>query len=1112
MITTKAVTLCVLFLGLLGLVSGFQYTLLTQNNFDQGSYSDTTYNTSALAVQLSSLNLTGNYTSQIFDGFDTSQWTSIALNQTLPLEPLLIVVDSQDDIWKSYDGVNWALITDDYNAGDGGNDAQFVFMDYRNQFYAIEDDDDVWVSTNRGLNWTKVNDDYNSGEGQHVVRAAADYNNNLYLIEGDEDVWKSTDDGLNWTKVNGSDFNGGNGNPAGLVVNSSNTLIVVDNSEDVWASTDGTVWRFIANDLNGAEGSDVDYLMIDSRDYIYAIEDDDDIWRSIDAGFNWIKIRTDYNGEGQHVTRATIDSDNIFYIIESDEDVWKSTDDGLNWTKVNGSGFNGGNGNPAGLFSFNSTTNTSLQARSCSLPDCSDSLFTNTGLNLNFNSNRYFQFFITMTADDQEFTPSLFELTLDYIDVGYPNVSTAFPQNGTFSVNDSVSLNATVFDGRAVDTVLANLTFPNGTSEFLTLLNTSTYFYEINYIPLDGGDYIFTILVNDTSNNLNDTLSGQFYVTSVDTTHPSVELGQCSPNPSILGQNIICTATVTDDLQIDLVLVNVTSFTGTSFQPSVTNVSDVYSFTMNTSSLGAGTSTFLWTANDTSNNINDTTSGTFDVQPPNDLDGPEIFPDVCSPDPSLRGEDVTCNATIIDDVQIDIVLANITLSNGVIVEVPVFNESSLYFFTYNASLTGTMFVLWTANDSSNNISLNNEQNFTVNLPADFTPPTITIESCAPDPSTVSQEVVCNATITDDIQLATVLANVTLPDSTIIALSVSNSSDVYTFSFTTSLAGTHTLLWYANDTSSNEVFDTNQSFIAQASNQGSSGGNSGSSSNGGDNGPGALRNAAPGTPVIGNSPQPKQAQPSTQPSPVQRQGSSPTVQQQSATFSNDLTGAAVGSKREGTLWKTFLYTLLILTFFFVAVVYTLRERRAATKHLYSNRQTKKIMVKNPEVLDKLQGYVSSEVLHKLKKGDQLQQKRVDPKDKEFAHQFPETAKELQEKKFQAHPKKFNYERLEQVKQDIAKNNRTVSAVDMKKIFPETLGKVARLQEDRFVLSSRSQQTRQKIAEDDFSSHYVVKNPEKSAPPEPKQPPQTSRKINKSSKDDLLKGLQEVYKIE
>ena len=186
---------------------------------------------------------------------------------------------------------------------------------------------------------------------------------------------------------------------------------------------------------------------------------------------------------------------------------------------------------------------------------------------------------------------------------------------------------------------------------------------------------------------MNDTLSGQFSVTSFDTTPPSVELGLCSPNPSILGQDIACTATVTDDRQVDLVLVNVTSFTGSSFQPSVTNVSDTYSFTINTSFLGSGTSTFLWTANDTSNNINDTASGTFDVQPPNDLDGPEIFPDVCNPDPSLRGEEVTCNATIIDDVQIDTVLANITLSNGVIVEVPVFNESSSYFFTYNTSLT-----------------------------------------------------------------------------------------------------------------------------------------------------------------------------------------------------------------------------------------------------------------------------------------------------------------------------------------------------------------------------------------------------------------------------------------
>ncbi|GEM_PF-3080945 len=1096
---------------LLSSAAAFQYTLSTQNAFDQGTYVHTSYNSTNASLQLASGNTSGSYTSVIIDGLDVSQWNTLILTSFLPIEPLLLILDNRDDVWSSRDGRGWTFLLDNYNNGNGGDDAQFAFADFQNNIYSIEDDDDVWVSTTRGLTWTKINDDYNS-EGQHVVRAAADYNNYLYIIEDDEDVWKSTDSGLNWTKVNGSDFNGGNGDPAGFVVNSSNTLLVVDNSEDVWASTDGLVWSFIANDFNGGESSDVDYLVIDGQDYLYAIENDDDIWQSTTGGFTWTKIRADYNGEGQHVIRATIDPFDNFYIIESDEDVWKSTDSGLNWTKVNGSDFNGGNGDVVGLFGFNSTTNISLQARSCALSDCGDSSFSETSSSLNLPDTRYLQFNLSFTADEQDVIPSVSTIILDYNDVGIPSVTNVLPQSANFPTNEIISLNATASDGRALDAVLINISLPDNISQIISLTNSSDSFYATSYIPLLPGNYIFTFLANDTSDNVNDSMGGQFSVIFSDTITPSVVADLCAPDPSTLGDNVQCNATITDNVQVATVFATVLLPNTTVVTPAISNLSTLYTFTINTSLLGVAQ--VSWIANDTSDNVNDTSSATFTTNPPNDLYGPIITPDSCIPDPATQYTDVTCNATITDDLQVDTALVNVTFSSGLTVEVSPTNISEFYTFSINASVEGSATVLWTANDSSNNVSFNNSQQFFVTSPPDIISPTITPGSCTPDPSTVGEDVTCDATITDNQQVASVQVNLTLPENTVVQPSVINSSDFYSFTYNASQIGNVSVVWLATDTSNNTAQDTNQQYTIVATNQSSesgsgSGSTSGSSRDGRDQGPGALRNAPPGTQIIGNAPQDRQTSPQqpSQPSQIATRRQQPRT-----TDTNPLTGAAVGAQEEGMTVKQISMLFLILVLLFLVISYFLRQQRRATKHLYMNKQSRRIMVKDVQLLDKLQGYVSAEVLDKLKKGDTLHQRRVDPKDKEFVHQFPETAKELQEKHIQVHPKKFNYERLEQTKREIHKENKAISATDMKKIFPETLGKLAKLQEERFVLTPRSKALAHNAREEDFSEHFVVKQAEKTIPEAPKQSPQTSRKINKTSKDDLLKGLQEVYKIE
>lgn len=558
--------------------------------------------------------------------------------------------------------------------------------------------------------------------------------------------------------------------------------------------------------------------------------------------------------------------------------------------------------------------------------------------------------------------------------------------------------------------------------------------------------------------------------------------------------------TWTDNMQVDAVSITFDGINYSTADNSITNMSDVYTFTR--VGLAAGEHTYQWFANDSSDNVNQTPLQSSTVA-------------LAIPLLNLTLDDNASNLTVQPNSMVNIT-ATLALGEGflqLLVDELLYQQgtgvlSNLTLFSTIGTFNVTAFAPATENFTDGFTTL-----FVTTQ--DMIAPVIQLGVCLPNPSTIGEDVTCNATITDDVQVNTVVVNLTLPDATVVSPLVVNVSDDYLFTYNASQLGNVSVLWIANDSSGNEAQDSSQQYIILAANQSSGsgssgGGSSGSSSSnlGSDSGPGALRNAPPGTAVIGNQPLPRQSSPSPSPSE-----GAPTTQQPSATGeTTPLTGAAVGQQDAGVTFKKVTLIFLLVALLFFVVSYILRERRVTTKHLYSNKRPQKSMVKNPDVLDKLQGYVSAEILDRLKKGDHLQHKRIDPRDKEFAHHFPETAKELQEKKISVRPKKFDYERLEQVKRDITKENKVISASDMKKLFPETLGRAPKLQQETFILTPRTKEVVAKVGEDDFSKHYILKQPEKLARTEPKQALHTNRKINKTSKDKVLKGLQEVYKIE
>src|SRR3990167_1340 len=168
----------------LTIIQALSFSDNNQANFDNGTYVNTTYNGSALI--LAGGNLTGTFTSRIFDAGSESVWNNLTFDSETPFLIRLVAVDGAADIWKSVNsGSNWSLIADNYN----------------------------------------------------------------YIIEGDQDVWKSVDGGTSFTKLV-SNFNGGNGVVFGLTINSTGALFAVDGAADVWNSLDqGVIWNLVKDDF-----------------------------------------------------------------------------------------------------------------------------------------------------------------------------------------------------------------------------------------------------------------------------------------------------------------------------------------------------------------------------------------------------------------------------------------------------------------------------------------------------------------------------------------------------------------------------------------------------------------------------------------------------------------------------------------------------------------------------------------------------------------------------------------------------------------------------------------------------------------------------------------------
>ena len=221
----------ILFVSLLGVLlifrggpTGFAVFQDSGNDFDLGTYSNTEYNGSA--VVLSGDNLTGTYTSQVFDAGNEAVWNNINYVDNEPNLEFLFSMDNSAGIWESIDqGVTLAQISVDYNPGIGNLGGMNIVSNSSGSLFVVNGKS-LWASDDLGVNWRLVNDNINGdGDSNNAVAMAA-YESIIYVIDGSEDVLRSEDNGVSFAKVNDSDFNGGNGDVKTMVVDNSGVIFV----------------------------------------------------------------------------------------------------------------------------------------------------------------------------------------------------------------------------------------------------------------------------------------------------------------------------------------------------------------------------------------------------------------------------------------------------------------------------------------------------------------------------------------------------------------------------------------------------------------------------------------------------------------------------------------------------------------------------------------------------------------------------------------------------------------------------------------------------------------------------------------------------------------------
>jgi len=281
-------------------------------------------------------------------------------------------VTSYNDVWKSYNGINWSQLTSSagWSARSGHssvvlNDGKTIILSggAGSAIYS-----DTWKSTDGGYTWSQQSSSagWGGGWGGRYNHSCVVLEDNSILLtgggdpgnDGIDDAWLSTDEGITWTqKIHPSPWVRRSGHNS--VLTTDNTVVIFAGGygtpfylSDVWGSTDhGTNWTQIKADndipwvrrIYPASIINDNKIIMSGGRYGYTSVRTNQVWTSTDKGVTWSQPSTSIPWDSRERHTLSLLNDNSILMTggagggTAYNDVWRSDDDGATWTQLTSS-------------------------------------------------------------------------------------------------------------------------------------------------------------------------------------------------------------------------------------------------------------------------------------------------------------------------------------------------------------------------------------------------------------------------------------------------------------------------------------------------------------------------------------------------------------------------------------------------------------------------------------------------------------------------------------------------------------------------------------------------------------------------------------------------------
>ena len=294
---------------------------------------------------------------------------------------------------------------------------------------------------------------------------------------------------------------------------------------------------------------------------------------------------------------------------------------------------------------------------------------------------------------------------------------------------------------------------------------------------------------------------------------PNVTNPLTTPSSIDLSGSVRINATVVDDVNMSVVLAEITPPNGTGYNTTMSNVSSQYNITVNFTIFDEpGNYTVFFIANDSNDNVNSSVNTSFVLT---DITTPSVTNQEVTPASSAQGQIYTLRANVTDNIdsnsRVDTVRLNITdpsgdLNSTVVMTNGTANEYNVTFDSESITEIGVWTAFFIANDTANNINDTVSVTFTV-LFNETQPPNVTGLSVTPESGNKTEQFMIRVNITDNNSTDTTLAQVSYPiNGTGFNLTLVNwTGKQFNVTYTPSVEddpGTYTVRIIANDTNNN----------------------------------------------------------------------------------------------------------------------------------------------------------------------------------------------------------------------------------------------------------------------------------------------------------------------